>query len=305
MDKLFIKNKLLDFCNEFKQNAGTFYSYQIVHSYISFISSDKEISIYLLPILDGLEKEAQSWENNAIDLETIKIGNDILEDLSSIPFFKDVFSSWKNDLTEKGIFKPIKALPIYFSFLSVMAYKIEEINECQNNNQIEKAKKLIEEVKEESFSFIQNPADKSKTINYSQFATVCMEMVNKFIIDEIDSQMFLGNERPKERISFDDEKSILNIDNYQIKITLKNDKPIDHYILEAIFSKEDLSEQTDFVEISEDIMKDEYNGKWERFRHACDKLNQKIFKGTNNKISDFIDYKTGKSGYCQINNKYL
>ena len=144
-----------------------------------------------------------------------------------------------------------------------------------------------------------------KAITSAQFLDSSMEIINKHIIDTIDSQAFLEGNKPISPISFDLENSILYIRGQEIKITLKNDKPIDHYILEAIFSKEDLKEQTDFVEIAEDTIKEDYNSNWQRFRNACDNLNQKIAKATDNKIPDFIIYTTGKTGWCKINQKYL
>jgi hypothetical protein len=304
MDKSFIKTQLLEFCNEFKKHAGTFYSYQIVHNYISFISSDKSIAIFLLPMIDNLGPEIGSWKDSDLqELKDIQITADNLEGLKNIPYFKDVFSSWEDDFTNKGVFKPEKALPIYFSFLSIMAHKIEKINEYQKNNQIKEAEMIIEEIKEESFSFIQNPVDNKQTLSYSKFATISMEMVNKYIIDEIDSQMLLNNKKPKISLSFDSGKSILNFYGEEIKITLKSRPPVEHYILKAIFDN-DLNKSVSFYDIAE-CENDEYRNNWNRYRNACDKLNVKISKQTKNKINDFIDYKTGIDGWCKINKKYL
>lgn len=303
MDKSFIKTQLLEFCNEFRKHAGTFYSYQIVHNYISFIGSDKSIAIFLLPMIDNLGPEISSWEDSDLqELKNIKITADNFEGLNDIPCFNDVFRLWKDDLTEKGIFKPVKALPIYFSFLSVMAYKVEEINEYQKNNQTKEAEKIIEEIKEESFSFIQNPIDKNQTLGYSKFATVCMEMVNKYIIDEIDSQSILENNTPKKQIDYDDKNFILHIRGKAIKIKRKNEEPLDHYILKSL-SESDFKDEVFYSEIIEDFFESDEK-KYRSLYSACERLNNKIFEEDSN-IKDFLEYSSGRKGSCKVNRKYL
>jgi hypothetical protein len=61
------------------------------------------------------------------------------------------------------------------------------------------------------------------------------------------------------------------------------------------------------MEIAEDFRNVEYDGQndWPTYRHACDNLNDKILKATDNKIIGFITYTTGKTGWCKINQKYL
>mgnify|MGYP000904876741 CR=1 FL=1 len=303
MDKSFIKTQLLEFCNEFRKHAGTFYSYQIVHNYISFISSDKSIAIFLLPVVNSLEQEASSWKDDDIKkLENIIITEDNLDGLSDIPYFNDVFRLWKNDLTEKGVFKPVKALPIYFSFLSVMAHKIEEINEYQKNNQIEEAEKLIEEIKEESFSFLLNPVDKKQTLSYSKFATISMEMVNKYIIDEIDSIAILENNTPKKQIDYDDKNFILYIRGRAVRIKRKNEEPLDHYILKSL-SESDFKEEVFYSEMIQDFFEGDEK-KYRSLYSACERLNDKIFTEDNN-IKDFLEYSSGRKGSCKVNRKYL
>lgn len=303
MDKSFIKTQLLEFCNEFKKHAGTFYSYQIVYNYISFISSDKSIAIFLLPMVNRLEQEAESWkDSDLLELKNIQITADNLEGLKSIPYFKDVFRLWGDDLTNKGVFKPVKALPIYFSFLSTMAYKIEEINEYQKNNQTKEAEKLIEEIKEESFSFIQNPIDKSQTLSYSKFATISMEMVNKYLVDEIDSIAILENNAPKKQIYYDDENFLLHIRGKTIKIKRKNEEPIDHYILKSL-NQNDFQDEAFYSEIIEDFFEGDEK-KYRSLYSACERLNKKVFQ-TDNNIKDFLIYTSGRKGSCRINFKYL
>ena len=167
---------------------------------------------------------------------------------------------------------------------------------------IEEAKKIIEEIKEESFSFLQNPINKSKILNYSQFATICMEMVTKYLIDEIDSITILENNTPKKQIYYDDKNFILYIRGKAIKIKLRNAEPIDHYILKSL-SESDFKEDVFYSEIIKDFFEDE------KITHrslysACERLNNKIFEEDTN-LKDFILYNSGKKGSCKINPKYL
>jgi hypothetical protein len=132
-----------------------------------------------------------------------------------------------------------------------------------------------------------------------------LAVTTKYIIDSIDSKEMFGSKKTKKEPWFDKDESVLHFWGEAIRIKQKSDKPIDHYILEAIFSKKDLTEQTDYVEIAEDFIKDEYNGKWDKFRNAIIKLNLKVAKATNNEISDFIVKHDGITGWCKINPKYL
>ncbi len=189
----------------------------------------------------------------------------------------------------------------------------KEIYELKNYQKIgddKKVKEIIEQIKEESFSLLPNYNKKIKNvfITNSQFLSSSIEMVNKYIIDEIDSQNLLNDIKPKSPISFDKDKSILYINGKNILITRKTVEPIDHYILEYIFFYEtSLEAKTYFEDISITILHDDYDNKtsFNKFRHACDRLNKKISEGTNHEINDFIKYKTGNSGWCQINKKYL
>ena len=183
-----------------------------------------------------------------------------------------------------------------------MAHKIEEINEYQKNNQIEEAEKLIEEIKEESFSFLLNPVDKKQTLSYSKFATISMEMVNKYIIDEIDSIAILENNTPKKQIDYDDKNFILYIRGRAVRIKRKNEEPLDHYILKSL-SESDFKEEVFYSEMIQDFFEGDEK-KYRSLYSACERLNDKIFTEDNN-IKDFLEYSSGRKGSCKVNRKYL
>ncbi len=309
MDKEKIKEQLLDYNRQFKRMSGTFKSFEIVFDYMSFLASEPYIVNILNPLIDYIEKESESLDKLATDdLQNLVIDYRSPDGLTKIPIFKDKFKIWQEDYNNKRDPNIMAGLPIYFTLLSGIAGLIQEIKDLQKNGNIEQAKQLVGEIKEKSLSVIDTSNIKGyemKRMTYGQYIDVSMELVNKLIIDEIDSEALLNNEKPKQALSFNN--GLLNIRGQEIKITLKNERPVDHYILEAIFANGDFNEQTSFMEIAEDFRKVEYDGQndWPTYRHACDNLNEKISKATNNKIIGFITYTTGKTGWCKINQKYL
>lgn len=104
-------------------------------------------------------------------------------------------------------------------------------------------------------------------------------------------------------LSFDQEKSILYLNSQSIEISKKNEKANAHYILEHIFNSEDgLGQQFSFWEIAEDTFKEEYDNPRKYYR-ACGDIQEKVRNITG--VKDFLEYKSGRKGWVQINKKYL
>jgi hypothetical protein len=308
-----IKDQLIDFNGQFKKNSGHFKSFEVIFDYISFLKSEPYLKELLDPLFAYVNKQLEIMKGTAKSPEKSKefdnISMDILDPstLSGMPIFSQEFATWQKALENKQDVSIMALLPVNLLCLLIVSIEMQEIKDSQKAGDIERANELIKDVMEDSFSIMPAHNIKNfpeKAITSAQFLDSSMEIINKHIIDTIDSQAFLEGNKPISPISFDKENSILYIRGQEIKIALKSEKPIDHYILEAIFAK-DLADQTDFVEISEDYLKEDYEGNRQRFRHACDKLNRKISKATSNKINDFISYTTEKNGWCQINHKYL
>jgi hypothetical protein len=105
-------------------------------------------------------------------------------------------------------------------------------------------------------------------------------------------------------LSFDQEKSILYLNSQAIEISKKNEKTNAHYILEHIFnSDEGLKQQFSFWEIAEDTFKDEEYDKPRKYYRACGDIQDKVRDITG--IKDFLEFKSGRKGWVQINQKYL
>ncbi|MEI7462811.1 MAG: hypothetical protein WCK03_00245 [Candidatus Taylorbacteria bacterium] len=104
-------------------------------------------------------------------------------------------------------------------------------------------------------------------------------------------------------VSFDCEKSILNIGDKSVHIQQKNDKPNSHYILEYIFENPDgLEAKSYYSEILESKFHNDHLTQRSMGR-ACEAINAKVSKQAG--LANFLVIKTGKTGYVQINSEYL
>jgi len=309
-----IKDQLIDFNRQFKKNSGHFKSFEVIFDYIGFLNSEPYLKDLLAPIFDytnkqiGLMTEIVKNPDKSRAMDNISL--DVLNpsNFSEMPVFNQEFKGWQKAIENKEDLAFKELLSINLMSLILVANGLQEIKDCQRSGDIKRANELIEIAKDESFAIMPAHDVKNapeKVITSAQFLDSSMELINKHIIDKIDAQDFLESLKPKPPIIFDSENSILNIRGEEIKIARQKDRPIDHYILECIFSKDDISDPADYSEISEDFLKEDYDSLkgWNKFRNACDKLNDKIESET--KIKDFILYSTEKLGWCKINQKYL
>jgi hypothetical protein len=104
----------------------------------------------------------------------------------------------------------------------------------------------------------------------------------------------------KNEISFDIENSILKVNGINVKITLKNDPPNSHYVLEYIF-KNGIKEIADYTNIIESKFPKE-NAKWRKIYRACLDIQSKVKEQA--KIDDFLEIHTGNTGWVRINTIY-
>lgn len=308
-----IKDQLINFNRQFKKNSGHFKSFEVIFDYISFLKAEPYLKKLLNPLFAYVNKQLEVMKGTAKSPEKNKefdnISIDILDPstLSGMPVFSQEFEAWQKALENKQDVSIMALLPVNLLCLLIISIEMQEIKDSQKAGDIKRANELIKDVKDDSFSIMPAHNIKNlpeKVITSAQFLDSSMEIINKHIIDTIDSQAFLESNKPIPPLSFDKENSVLYIRGQEIKIMLKNDKPIDHYILEALFQSNDLNEKAYYSEITEDFLGGGGN-RYESLRHACERLNEKITKATDNKIIEFILYTSGKTGWCQINHKYL
>lgn len=309
-----IKDQLIDFNRQFKKNSGHFKSFEVIFDYISFLKSEPYLKELLDPLFAYVNKQLEVMKGTVKNPEKNKefdnISIDILNPstLSGMPIFSQEFETWQKALESKQDVSIMALLPVNLLCLLIVSIEMQEIKDSQKAGDIERANELIKDVKDDSFSIMPAHNIKNlpeKVITSAQFLDSSMEIINKHIIDTIDSQAFLEGNKPISAVSFDSENSILYLRGQEIKIARQKHRPTDHYILEFIFSKDDISDPADFSEISEDFLKEDYDNikGWNKFRHACEDLNTKINNKT--KINDFILNSTEQLGWCKINPKYL
>ncbi len=102
-------------------------------------------------------------------------------------------------------------------------------------------------------------------------------------------------------ISFDKEKSILQIGDKEVRLTLRSDKPNSHYVLEYIFEN-GKENPADYVDILKSKFSREDMDNMAMYR-ACQDINKKVSEQAG--LGKFLIIKSGKSGYTQINSDYL
>lgn len=309
-----IKNQLLSYYQQFKANLGLFKSFEVIFNYLNFIKAEPYLGDLLGQNLEYAEKQyyltidVLSDPKKASSLEKATFNLTDPSSFSKFPLFNKEFSSFGSAISSNNPQAITNSLSMHLFCLVSIADSFQIIKNCQKAGDNEETERLIQIIKEESYSIVNiNNIEGFKpfTLMSPEIVGTALENINKHIFDHIDSQLFLANEKPSKPLDFDKDASVLYIHGQSIKITLKNDKPLDHYILEALFQNDDLSEKAYFSEIAKDIVGEDYNGNWQRYRHACDNLNKKIAKATNNKINEFIEFTTGKTGWCQINPEYL
>ena len=309
-----IKNQLTNYYEQFKTNLGLFKSFEVIFNYLSFIKAEPYLKDLLGQDLEYAEEQYyltidilnDPQKASNIEKATFSFANP--SSFSEFPLFSKEFSSFGLTIQNKEPQPLTNTLSMHLFCLVSIADNFQIVKNCQKAGDNEEAERLIQIIKEESYSIVNiNNIEGFKPfyLMSPEIVGTALENVNKHIFDHIDAQSFLTNNQPPQPLSFDKKNSILYIHGKTIKITLKNDKPLDHYILEALFQNDDLSEKAYFSEIAEDVVGEEYNSNWQRYRHACDNLNQKIAKATNNKILGFIKFTTGKTGWCRINLEYL
>ncbi len=102
-------------------------------------------------------------------------------------------------------------------------------------------------------------------------------------------------------IYFADEYSLL-VNGMRLPIKLKADAPNEHYILSHMM-KNGFEKMYDYSEMIK--MKVLDDKEWRAYFDACNNLNAKVAKLTDNKITKLLEHKSGETGYVRLNPRYL
>ena len=109
--------------------------------------------------------------------------------------------------------------------------------------------------------------------------------------------------------SFDDEKSILNVNGVEVKISRQKKRTLEHQILNNFFEEEDnLYAEFNYADLAENdgiVNIDDDKNNWKRYYNACEKINNKVLKASGGKIVNFLFVTTGNDGIVRINNEFI
>ena len=293
-------------------------SFIVIYDYINFLKTELYLKEFLSPLFSYSKEQMTSLIDIVQSPEKEKAFDEIEidalkpETISKFPVFKTEFASCKKAFETKEDINLRALLSFYILSLELVTLEVQNIKDCQKSGDTKKANELIEKIKDESFEIMPNHNIKNlpelKPMLSSQYLSICIEQINKHILDHIDAQSMFSEEKPKSDLSFDVGESTLYIKDYKIKISRSSDLSIDHYILEAIFNNDDIYEEVYFKDVAKRM--DEYGDydktkDWRKFYRACEHLNHKIQTDIDDKVINFIESHTGKTAWCKINPKYL
>ena len=138
-----------------------------------------------------------------------------------------------------------------------------------------------------------------------------VKIVNSNVFERLDQEGFVNGHELEGKTYFDQRRSILYIKGQKVLINIQDKITNGHKILKYIFidNKKNLEDDFFYSEIAEDEFQDtEYKSNqkaWETYHIACRYINKKVMEQTNNKITDFLIYNTGKTGKVKLNKIYL
>jgi len=230
--------------------------------------------------------------------------------LNSDPLVKDILQKILDD-TAKYIGEPEECLNedefldvrgqalfsnefwLYYNNLEIIYGKMRKIKNCRIKDKNE-------------FMALCNLFSKPYS---SEMLKLSFKVVNSEIFDRLDQECFFNPNKNENKTYFDEDKSILYINNKAVKINIQDKVTNAHKILKHIFitNKENVLDDFFYSEIAEDEFNDlEYKQdkkNWQKYHTACKEIKRKIEEQAN--IKNFIIFNTGRKGRIKINKKYL
>lgn len=267
-----LKSKLIDLSVLFKVETSFFQKLTIIYKYIYLVDKDPIIKDILQSIFDKTIKNLGKYESSKLD-------KDNFLDINSNLFHDQEF--WQYYFNLERIYREMKK---YDS----------------------KAKDKVN--LEELYKLLSSPYSKDSL-------ELSFEVINYYILEEMDKKRFkkeLENKESKNKLSFNENKSILMIKDYSIKIAKQRKITNEHKLLVYIFNQnsDNLADDFYYSEIAEfefndlDYYKENINA-WKRYYKACESINEKVRRESRNTIIKFLIYNSGRKGRVKINKKYL
>ena len=270
-----MKNKIDKTINAFKESKTSLDAYSAIHDFIELI---KKIPSFI----DSLEKEMDAVYEKKHNLEQLK-RNLNYTDKSLKLLEKTDEILWQTDTDFQ-----------YHSLYNV--YKTIEKDDLPFTG---------------SWLFSRSTPDEPLTTDCKKEYQGYLDKIYKKVIRFLEKQNIKKEvEEKKKKLSFSLEKSMLYFQEQKIKIAKQDKITNAHKILKHIFSK-DLKNDFYYSEIAEDEFGEEQKhyaktkNSWQRYYVACKEIQEKIRKGTPEKIEDFLIFNSGISGKVKIKPKYL
>ncbi|MEI7498694.1 MAG: hypothetical protein WCK11_05465 [Candidatus Falkowbacteria bacterium] len=184
---------------------------------------------------------------------------------------------------------------IYYSNLEVIHAKMKKVKTCSlgDKNEFENLCRLFSK-----------PYSK-------EMLELSFKVVNSNVFDRLDREIFFRDGDRKNKLYFNEEKSVLYIDGEPIKIDGKTKNSNQHKILKYIFidNRTNLTDDFFYSEIAADEFGDlEYSknrSSWKKYYDACGQIKLKIKNNTKDKIRNFLILTSGQDGKVSINREHL
>jgi len=264
-----LKEKMLELTKLFFVERNIFQRFVIVYRYIRLLNKDPLAKEILQKIFEDTSEYMGEIQKCADEEEFISVKGEAI-------YTQDFW--------------------IYYTNLEVIYNKMKKMKDCQisEKDEFENLRKLFSK-----------PYSKEMLV-------LSFKVVNSNVFDKLDRQCFYTEDKPKKgKTYFDKDKSILYIKDQKVKINIQDKITNTHKILKYIFidNKKNLEDDFFYSEIAESEFEDlEYGDSknaWQTYHVACRDINLKITKQTNNKITDFLVYNTGKTGKVKLNTRYI
>ena len=310
-----IKEKLERFVERYQENIGSFDGFLVISEFFEFITTEPKIKGLLKDQFEYCEQQMKIVEEMPDGEMDKYLPSHVVLDVNRPEDWNlAIFQKEHNDLVKMvKESEPLNVvsleMPVALLNLSLIFGLIKQANEDSKNNPKD-AEEIIQKIKQLSATHVPfKVKDQNKENSFSlmmpQYYLRCLAVASLYIVNELGAKEFLKGNKPAPLVKFDKDESLLIIKGTKIKISRTNDRPIDHYILEAIWDNEDISDEVYFRDIAKKM--DEFadydkTRDWRKFYRACQHLNQKVQTDTDDKIINFLE---AHSTWCRINPKYL
>ena len=296
------KQKLNQYLTDFQAENNAFQKVVIIKDYLDYLDnlegigslfadSKNTIMRLFLGVVEETHKATGKEKELEANIPVTKIDKDtpVKNIVEKLGFAKNLGLGLQDNIFNKD-----EVLKMHYMSLSMISRPLELYKIVE-----EESRKKLENSFETNFK---NPQVITTVIS-------TMTSLTTEILDRLNKSSFLSpaTKEQNNQISFNSQISTLIFKGEDIKISRKNDLTKDHYILEYLFSQDDLKDEAYYKDIAEEKLCEDYNLEtdFNKYYKACQRLQDKIRTSTKNKIDDFLIFNSGKTAHVKINPKYI